>query len=314
MAGIGRQLGIMRRLLLEFLLVLVCGIGLGATATAAAEFPEDCKLVRQATLPFALDRGHIVVEVAVNGHPLHFMVDTGGAFSAISSEAAQAIGLHPTPLGMAFKIQDAGGAEVSRIARIEYISFAKFRSENLTLMIASLPPGEDGVLAPELLRNFDIELDFATQTMNLFKRPRCDEHVVYWTDDFVKLPMRVTEQGHIQIPVAVNGQTIKATIDTGSPYTLIGDNAAEAIIGDGKETGKSVSLSGGSGGKLGGVGIAPDSLIIGKFKWVSPTLISTPNKTGWHQDGSEMLLGLDILHDLHLFIDYKGGQFFVSRR
>jgi clan AA aspartic protease (TIGR02281 family) len=300
----------MRRILLGLLLVLGCG----TSANAVAEFPEECKLVRQAVLPFTLDKGHILVEVAVNGHPLHFMIDTGGVFSAISNEAAQAIGLHPSTLGQAFTIQDAGGAEVTHIARIEYISFAKFRSENLTLMISTLPHGEDGVLAPDLLRNFDIELDFATQTMNLFKRPRCDEHVVYWTDDFVKLPMRVTEQGHIQIPVTINGQTIKATIDTGSPYTLIGDNAAEAIIGEGKETGQVLSLSGGSGGKISGIGVTPDSLIVGKFRWASPTLISTPNKTGWHMDGSQMLVGLDILHDLHLFIDYKGGQLYVSKR
>lgn len=299
-----------RGLLSGILMLLGCGI----PANAVAEFPEECKLVLQASLPFALDHGHIVVDVAVNGHPLHFMVDTGGAFSAISNEAAQAIGLHPSTIGQAFKIQDVGGAEASHYARIEYISFAKFRSENLTLMISNLPHGEDGVLAPELLRNFDIELDFATQTMNLFKRPRCDEHVVYWTDDFVKLPMRVTDQGHIQIPVTVNGQTIKATIDTGSPYTLIGDNAAKAIIGESKETGQTLSLSGGSGGKISGVGITPDSLIVGKYRWASPILISTPNKTGWHADGSEVLLGFDILHDLHVFIDYKGEQLYVSKR
>lgn len=299
-----------RSLLLAFAIIL----GRSAAAQAVEEFPEACKLVRQASLPFVPNHGHMVVDVAVNGHPLHFMVDTGGVFSAISNEAAQAIGLHPAPIGRAFKIQDAGGAEASHYARIEYISFAKFRSENLTLMISNLPPGEDGVLAPDLLRNFDIELDFATQTMNLFKRPRCDEHVVYWTDDFVKLPMRVTGQGHIQIPVTINGQTIKATIDTGSPYTLIGDKAAKAIIGEDKETGHALSLSGGSGGKVSGVGITPDSLIVGKFKWVSPTLISTPNRTGWQQDGSEMLLGLDILHDLHVFIDYKGERLYVSGR
>jgi len=250
----------------------------------------------------------------VDGHPLHFMVDTGGLFSSISNEAAQAIGLHPAVIGQAFDIRDAGGAEFSHYARITYLSLAKFRSENLTLMISHLSSGEDGVLAPDLLRNFDIELDFATKTMNFFKQPRCDEHVVYWTDDFAKLPMRITDQGHIQIPVTVNGQAVKATVDTGSPYTLMGDNAAKAIIGGGKETGQALSLSGGSGGKINGSGITPDSLIVGKFKWASPILISTPNKAGWHVDGSEMLLGLDILHDLHMLIDYKGRQLYVSKR
>lgn len=281
---------------------------------AVEAFPEGCKLVREASLPFVPDRNHILVDVAVNGHPLHFMVDTGGVFSAISKDAALAIGLHPAPIGQQFRIQDAGGAEASHYARIEYLTLAKFRSENLTLMISALPPGVDGILAPDLLRNFAIELDFAGRTMTLFKRPRCSDHVVYWTDDFVALPMRITDQGHIQIPVAVNGRTVKATIDTGSPVTLMGDNAAKAILGEGKETGRTVALLGGAGGRVEGAQVAADSLLIGKYQWVSPTLISTSNKSGWHKDGSEMLLGLDFVHDLHLFIDYSDGQLFVSKR
>lgn len=298
----------------SILLALIIVLGWSTAAPAVEPFPERCKLVRQASLPFTLSHGHIVVDAAVNDHPLRFMVDTGGVFSSITNEAAQAIGLHPAPIGRAFDIRDAGGAEASHYARIKYLSLANFRSENLTLMISHLSRGEDGLLAPDLLRNFDIELDFATGTMNLFKQPRCDEHVVYWTDDFARLPMRITNQGHIRIPVIVNGQPVEATLDTGSPYTLIGDNAAKAIVGEDKETGQSLSLSGGAGGKINGAGITPDSVIIGKFQWVSPVLIATSNKAGWHADGSEMLLGLDFLHDLHLFIDYKGEQLYVSKR
>ncbi|HEX4271711.1 MAG TPA: aspartyl protease family protein [Rhizomicrobium sp.] len=294
--------------ILAFAIVL----GWSAAAQAVEPFPAECKLVLQASLPFVIDRGHVVVDAAVNDHPLHFVVDTGGFVSAISKEAAQKIGLHPTPIGSNWTIKDAGGAESHDYARIEYLSLARFRSENLTLMISSLSAGEDGILAPELLRNFDIELDFANQTMNLFKQPRCDDHVVYWTGDFVKLPMEITEQGHIRIPVILNGTPVKATVDTGAPYTLVGDNAAKAIIGEGKQTAKVVSLSGGAGGKVHGVGVTADSLAIGKFKFLSPTLISTADKSGWH--GSEMLLGLDILHDLHVFIDYKGQALYVSKR
>jgi clan AA aspartic protease (TIGR02281 family) len=301
---------IMRRILLV-VATLFC---LNSAAYAVEPFPDGCKLVRQASLPFVVRGGHIVVDVAVNGHPLHFMVDTGGVFSAISSKAVEELGLHSSPIGQMYDIRDAGGAKTERFVRVDTLSLAHFRSENLTLMIADLSDDEDGVLAPEMLRNFDIELDFAGGTLNLFKRPACKDHVVYWTDDFVKLPMRITEQGHIQIQLTIEGKPVKATLDTGSPATLIGDNAANAIIGTDKVTNTTAALVGGSGGKIGGYGVAPDSLIIGKFRWVSPHLIATPQKHGWHSDGSDVLLGLDILHDLHLFVDYKGGQLYVSKR
>jgi predicted aspartyl protease len=289
-------------------------LGWSAAAQAVEPFPAECRLVLQASLPFVLNRGHVVVDAAVNDHPLRFAVDTGGVFSAISRPAVQALGIRPAPISQRFDIRDVGGAEITDYARIKYLTLAQFRSENLTLMISGMAQGEDGVLAPDLLRNFDIELDFANQTMNLFKQPRCDDHVVYWTDDFVKLPMEITEQGHIRIPVLVNGTTVKATVDTGAPHTLIGDNAVKAIIGDGSQAMKTVSLSGGGGGRVIGVGVTPDSVTIGKFKWLSPTLISASAKTGWHKDGSEMLLGLDFLHDLHLFIDYQGQALYVSKR
>lgn len=301
---------IVRKRFFSFVLVL----GWSGSAYAVPEFPENCKLQLQANLPFYLDRGHIMVATAVNGHLLHFMVDTGGVYSAISQRAAQAIGLHPSRLGPNAEIKDAAGAEATDFALIDNITFSHFKAGGLRLMVASLPAGEDGVLAPDLLRNFDIEVDFAAQTMTLFKQPRCDDHVVYWTDDFAKIPLNITPQGHIRIPVTVNGQKEKATLDTGSPFTLMGSDFAAQIGANGTSGGKALTLFGGNGGKVSGAGYKLDSLVVGKFEWVGLSVITISHDEGWRSDGAQILIGLDVMHDLHLFIDYKGEQIFVSQR
>jgi predicted aspartyl protease len=255
-----------------------------------------------------------MVAAAVNGHPLNFMVDTGGVFSAISKQAAQAIGLNPSRLGPNVEMKDISGTEMSSFALIDNITFSHFKAGGIRLMVGSLPPGQDGVLAPDLLRNFDIELDFAGQKMNLFKQPRCDDHVVYWTDDFVKLPLTITQQGHIRIPVMINGAEQKATLDTGSGFTLLGSEYANKLGAVASADGKEMTIIGGGGGREAGTRVTLDSLIIGKFRWLGSQALAVPADAAWRSDGSQLLIGLDIMHDMHLFIDYKGGQIYASKR
>jgi len=285
-----------------------------ASAQAVEEFPEGCKLVRQASLPFQVVHGQMTVDVKVNGHPLHFIIDTGGVFSAISHDAVQATGLSEGVIPPNWTVKDVGGAQAHHFARIEDITFGTLKSKGLTLMVVNLPKGEDGIIAPDLLRNFDIDFDFANQMISLFKHHRCDDHVVYWTDDFVKIPMLVTDQGHMRIPVSINGAQFKATLDTGSSVTFIFQDAARSLFGPDAGAGATHHLRGGSGGTIAGAEVKPESFILGKFKWISPVVLASPDQSGLKGDGSQVLVGTDILHDLHIFADYKEGQLFVSKR
>ena len=99
-----------------FLLALLCSTG---PALAVAPFREDCKLERQATLPFTLDHHHINVPVAVNGHAFTFILDTGGVFSAINARAAKDADLTPVGLAGNMRVRDAGGKDISGVARIK---------------------------------------------------------------------------------------------------------------------------------------------------------------------------------------------------
>jgi predicted aspartyl protease len=214
-------------------------------AMAVPAFPENCKLIRLAALPIAIRHGHIVVDVKLNGRPFRFSVDTGGVFSAISSAAVKQLGLSTHPIRDNIRIQDAGGGEANRYARIETITIGTTRLENLTLMEATLPDGEDGVIAPEILRNFDVDLDFDQNLLSLFKPHKCDDHVVYWTDDYATIPFSITEQGHIRLDVELDGKPLHAMLDTGSPYTLIGTETLKSALPTKEAAAPSFGLKGG---------------------------------------------------------------------
>jgi len=178
-------------------------------------------------------------------------------------------------------------------------------------MITAL--GGDGVLAPDLLRNFDVELDFDTRQVNLFKPHRCDDQVVYWTDEYTVVPFVLTEQGHIRIDVAVNGVPLKAMLDTGAPSTLIGDDTLQAKLGLTGDQRNARLLVGGNGGALGAAPVKLDSLRIGKFLWPNP-LVFASTREAWKADASDMLLGLNEIGGLHVYIDYRDRKLYLSRR
>jgi clan AA aspartic protease (TIGR02281 family) len=296
---------------LTILLLVALAIASGQ-AFAVEPFPDNCKLVRQAGLPFLPARGHIAVAVTVNGQPLHFIVDTGGFYSTITPAMVEQLGLHPANIRDDIKISDAGGAQARKFARIDDLVIGTTRARGVTLMIGNGGRGEDGALAPEMLRNFDLDFDMGARTLNLFKPHPCSDHAVYWTDDYSAVPFDITDQGHIRFAVTLNGVAMRAILDTGAPATLIGDEIAAPLHSQDTSDG-AMALAGGSGGALQGSPRLFDDLVIGKFQFPQPTLLVTSKDSTWKSDGGQILLGLNIMQGLHFYIDYKRKVLYLSR-
>jgi predicted aspartyl protease len=294
------------------ILLLVALMLASGQAFAVEAFSDNCKLVRQAALPFLPARGHIAVAVGVDGQPLHFIVDTGGFYSAIAPAVVEQLGLHPANIRSDLEISDVGGGKVTHFARVDELTIGTTRARGITLMIDDQNKGEDGALAPEMLRNFDLDFDMGARTLNLFKPHPCSEHAVYWTDDYAAIPFDITEAGHIRLTVTLNGVPMRALLDTGSPGTLIGEGDAAPLHSQDAPEG-AMALSGGSGGTLQGTPRLFDSLVIGKFQFQQPALMIATKDSAWKSDGAQILLGLNLLQGLHFYIDYKRKTLYLSR-
>ena len=288
--------------------LVVAGCGLSSAARASEPFPDNCRFEMAASLPMTYEGGHINVAVEANGKPFKFIIDTGGWASAISEKTATALGLRQYNFN-GVKLIDAGGKSADHAVTLDTLKLGDEMARHIRMMVFT---GHDGLIAPDLLRNFDLDFDFGANKLNLLKPHPCADHVVYWTDDFVEVPMALSDQGHIRFPIALDGQDLKAMLDTGAPHTMIDGDTSKG----GKtppETSLTFSLRGGNGGALEAAPQLFQSLRVGKFQWDDPVLLVSSKASGWHTDGADVLFGLNELRRLHLFIDYKHRKLYVSR-
>jgi predicted aspartyl protease len=295
-----------------FPVCILVGVWLALSPAQADEaWPEACKLELQASLPFTLEHGHVRIEVQLDGVPRHFIVDTGGLLSGVSEAVATEQKLPTHGVRYDLDIKGIGGKRTERYAIADTLTIGKLKASDVNLLIAETAPGEDGVLAPDYLRNFDLEFDFAAKTLNLFRPHRCDDHVVYWGGSYTVLPIRLTEQGHIQIPVTLDGTELEAMVDTGGPGSLIGARTVAAKfdldLGPGDV---------GIGGMTGGVTTASahrfHTLALGGLTINNPPLLVTADESAWRSDYASLLLGLRELRMFRVYIAYRAHKMYLS--
>jgi predicted aspartyl protease len=297
---------------------IILGSVLAAFSLAAAHadeaWPHDCRLSPVARFPMTEHHGHVMIPVTVNGKTLNFIVDTGGYATSIGENAADALGMHKHGVHLN-RIEDVGGKDASDYVVADTFQIGHELAKDFQLVVSAPAEGEDGILAPDLLRNFDVELDFGGMTLTLFRHHPCSDWVVYWTKAFVALPITVTQDGHMRVPVTLDGKDTRAILDTGAPVSVLSFDRAEDLFGlDEKSPGvvRAGSVVGGAGGKADAYSYAFKSLAMGGVIVANPRILLTKGDNFLDTDNASVLLGMDVLSRLHLYIAYEEGTLYVS--
>lgn len=158
---------------------------LGAALPATAG--ESCGNLKQlSAIEMTLDRaGRPLVPVTIAGRTKVLLLDTGGAISTLTQAAVEELGL--TPLRRDdIVLYDAAGNRMDRSVTLPSINVGQMRGTSWRFWIH--PPNDritgitdseiSGLLAPDLLRQFDVELDFAGKTVKLFSPDHCEGRVL----------------------------------------------------------------------------------------------------------------------------------------
>jgi predicted aspartyl protease len=280
---------------------------------AATAFPalaqDRCSAEPAATLPLVLLNGKILVGVLVNDQPALFAIDTGGFASAVSESLAARLKLPTYGIRSYQTLSDLGGERAEKYARISSLVIGNQQVADERYMVADLGPGVDGFIAPDLLRNFDLDFDFAAQRLNLYRLRSCAGKPP-GSGAFSAVEMDVTPQGHIRVPVMLDGKRLWAMVDTGASRTYIIASAARAnfsvSMGPGVDT-----AQGASGGTA---KIEPhdfQTLQIGEDVQRNPRLQLIARDEGF--DKAPVLLGMQQIHGLRLFVAYRERKLYVSR-
>jgi hypothetical protein len=283
-----------------------------AAATAAAAAPAhaaDCNLKILASVETVRGAGDgILVPVTIGGTKKNLLLDTGGYISEITPQVADAQGLERKNMGL-FQY-NAWGHPATQRAKVQSFVLGNLSADKADFMIGTAPSGIDGVLAPNLLRGYDDELDFARNKLTLISPDHCRGQVVYWPHSaFAAVPMRVTETGRVVFPVSLDGTRLQAMLDTSAARTTISAAAARMNFGIQTLTGahRFRSLS------VGGVTVNNPEIAI------SSNILRVPLRAPAGLPGAdigrhapELLIGMSTLRHLHLYIAYNEQMLYFT--
>ena len=215
-------------------------------------------------------------------------------------------------------------------ASVKVFQVGHMRGTDLRFPISPIPLPIDGFLALDHLTSLDVDVDFGTDTLNLFTQDHCAGAIQYWPGPPASV-MPITMDGfHMIVPVMLDGHLERAVIDTGAGTTSIQADEEERVfgltMGDADTPEKGV-LNGDASLKT--YAHKFKTLSFGDVTVTNPLVRIIPNAVGRHADKAQlagdraksekdlirkqdMLIGMDVLRKLHLYIAFGERKMYVS--
>lgn len=205
--------------------------------TAPASAAEECSLKLVTSLDLSYDvLGRPIVPVTLNGYQRYLLVDTGGADSTLDENPAINLGLQRRRGNRI--ITNVAGERSDLFVVVEEFILGGLHARDRPFMISAGSSGEDrttraiGLLAPDAYVNYDLDLDFGSDKLNIFQQDHCEGAVVYWHPSAIAvIPFELDRNNHIRFPVTLDGVPLTAILDTGAYNTTLNKNIAEQEFG-----------------------------------------------------------------------------------
>jgi hypothetical protein len=289
---------------------------LSSSAVKRDDWPQDCALARVARLPMTLKTGHVVIPASANDKPLMLGIDTGGYGSSLTKAGIDRLEL-PYVAKLGAIIHAIGGAWVSKgNVRVDHLRLGELELKSMLLPEMVAFPGIDGLVGPDILGRYDVELDFGGKTFSLSKPHPCSDRAVTWSAAYTVIPFTLTDNGHVRVPVTLDGRKAEAILDTGAGVSVMSLRDANGMFdltaaSPGVEVEKSVS------GTLWRNRINAYAFTFGKLTMGGATvpaprieLLEGRNFLG--KDFATLVLGNDVLSHFHLYIAYRQHKLYVT--
>jgi predicted aspartyl protease len=317
-------------------LIVAAAIGLAGASMAVAA-ASNCKLVRIEEWPVRQERGHLFVDGAVNGRKIGIILDTGAMASLILRSAAVRLGLDRRWL-RSFVAFGVGGETEVETGYVEEFKIGQAARKGWWVMVAGERDfGGDAafLLGEDFFQQADVEFDLAHNAVRLFQPKDCNGvSLAYWATDVAgeaEIDKIDGRRPMIVLTVRINGQPVKAMVDSGASTSLL-DKRLAASMGVTPETPGVVA-----GGRAIGVGKKSVDVWIGRFQSFAignetikdttvrfaDLLVDVPGDVPLAERMPPMVLGLDFLRahrvliahsQRKIYFTYAGGPVFKGSR
>lgn len=284
-----------------------------------------CQLLQVAEMPATMQGDEPLVDVALNGRPVRFLVDTDNAWSFLTPAAVQQLGLKPVS-GAEVTSADRRSLWVVSRARVREFRLGSLVAHDTDIMVANQWKSKDfaGLLGRDFLLNrYDLELDLAHHVIRLFEPKDCHgDEVAYWAKAYSQASIFRTRLG-ISAEATLDGRRVSALLSSGASNSIVSLNAARtagvtlqshAIADAGKSAG------GGGGtvrtGTFQTLGVG-DEIVRNAEVEVSDLKTDQDAETGSNIKDDvvelpEIILGADFLEAHHVYIALSQGKMYFT--
>jgi len=302
-------------------------IGLAILAGAPSFAADSCRLTKLTSIPATVQAdGRLLLDGTINADPVKLLLYTGAPRTLIEPGYIKSRNI---PWEETDRIQGYGlsGKPLIGFARIDQITLGAFKygTQNVAYSnLAGSPGNPAGLVADDLLEDYDVEIDPVAGKVNMFSNDHCKGQVVYWADEYSKLPLHLNRRYQPEIEVQVNGETLRARLDTGMAVSTMRLAVARRLFGVTEADAKSHgTVTGIEGVPLDSFPHAFDSLTLGDITLRNTTMqvadIDVAREaidTGTHLAAGtgqpDLYLGMSLLRKLHMFIVYSEPAFYFT--
>lgn len=287
--------------------ILAIAAGLGVCSGLAAPVGGDEAI----EVPFSYEHNEILVQVRIGGHePVTMMLDTDTDPSSIDLSFAQS---------KDFKLREihgqvtGGGSERPKVylTRLEKVAIGSLPGRDLQAVAIDLSKIRNrlgiqvqGVLGNNFLAGRVLQIDYPAKVLRFY---RSSSALAAAEKGQAVFPFRFGEDGDIIIEgVAVNGQKVKATLDTGSDGQFAMTPSAVDAVGltEAARHGQPETSEGYKGTAQNTRGKV-DRIAIGPLEVVSPEVVFWGKGGGRDRRPWDLDIGNAFLQDYILTLDYS---------
>jgi tetratricopeptide (TPR) repeat protein len=210
--------------------VLALTVAAGPAAAASA-----CKLGKIVELPVTMAGTRPLVSAKINGESVELLADTGAIFNMMSPANAAQFKLRLDPAPPNLRMYGINGAIETSVTKVKVFTLAGVDLHNIEFLVGGGEGGNGvaGVMGRNILLFKDVEFDLANGVLRLMSAVDCGHtSLAYWADASHQYSVVDLSYDNQAIPAVtatplLNGQKIRALIDTGASYSLLTRKAAE---------------------------------------------------------------------------------------
>ena len=300
---------------MRIVLALLCLVSACSAASPSASAPQACRLDRVADLAMAAGTPFAVVPARVDGQLVSMLLDTGDERLAIRAQAQAALRL-PEDRRHTTIMHGIGGTSTAHDLIIQRFELGDTELPQSGAAVMNLPtvplvdPPLAGVIGGQILSGYDVEFDFAARRVRLWQRSGCDTAAPAWQGAYASVNLERSTGSLVTVPVTINGQTLRALLDTGALTTTVSIDAAGRLgLTAAALAGARTAVSRGADGNDVFTHVARlHSVAIGSAHRTDMPVLVAPV----HVPFADIMLGADFFQHHKLWIAYAAQRAFVQ--